>query len=109
MSSSRHFCVLHQLEISREHTLGWIQGWQLAGKGSERCGYVHTSREIGIFVHSAAVKPHGSGYRVRDQVNHDIREHLVFREDGLSLVWRIAPELQLFGNPRCRAKRVVRE
>ena len=109
MSTSRHFCVLHQIEISREHAFGRIQSWQLTGKRSEGGWHVHSSGEIGNFVHPATVKPHGGAYSVRDKVNHHIREYLVFREDGLALVWRIAPTLQFFGNPCCRAERVVRE
>jgi hypothetical protein len=109
MSASRHFCVLHQIEISRDHALGRIQGRQFAGERSEGRRHVHSSREIGNFIHPAAVEPHGGSDGVRDQVNHDVREDLIFREDGLTLVWRITPDFQLLGNPRCGAERVVSE
>ena len=81
----------------------------LTGKGSEGGRYVHSSREIGNFVHPAAVKPHGGSDGVRDQVNHDVREYLVFREDGLKSIWRIAPDFQFFSDPRGGPERVVRE
>src|SRR5579864_2239913 len=109
MSASRHSCVLDQIEIASDHALGRIQGWQLMGKRGERGRHVHFSGEVGNFVYPAPIKPHGGADGVRDQVNHYIRENLVFREDGLKIIWRIAPDFQFFGNPCGRAERVVRE
>src|SRR5712664_3110964 len=72
MSSSRHFRVLHQIEVSREHALGSIQGRQLMRERGEACRYGHLRGEIGNFVCPATVIPSGGAYGVRDKVNHHI-------------------------------------
>src|SRR6202035_5366380 len=93
VSSSRHFRVLHQIEGSREHTLGRIQGRQLMRERGEACRYGHLRGEIGTLVCPAPVIPCGGANGVRHEVKHDIREDLVFCEDRLTLVGRIAPAL----------------
>src|ERR1700730_16249802 len=63
VASSRHLRVVHQIEISRKHTFGRVQGRHLTGESSEASWYGYFASQVGSFINPAPVKPDGGSDR----------------------------------------------
>src|SRR5207248_6924631 len=63
----------------------------------------------GAVVRISAINPYGSGDSIAHEIDHDVREKLIFGERALDVVARIAPYFELLDDPRRSSHGVVVE